>query len=189
VKLRTFIALEVPELHKQAILAHLNSWSKLHRQGINWVSPANLHLTLLFIGDTQSGDLPEMQEALFKQVLISTGFTMKCLGFELFPAREPRLLWVKLETADKGIFTFAKDLHRTVREFGYEPDPKPLKLHITVGRIKARQPVWLEEEFLKAELPGETALYDTVTFYQSVLKPDGPVYLPIQQYNMFKKNT
>jgi RNA 2',3'-cyclic 3'-phosphodiesterase len=186
--LRTFIALEVPETHKQAILGYLSSWSRLHKNGINWVKPENLHLTMLFIGDTQSGDIPQLQEALFNLIIKRAGFRMKCLGFELFPAREPRLIWAKLDTADKEVYSFAKDLNRTVRELGYEPDIKPLKLHITVGRIKVQQPVWLEQEIMQSALLSEPAVYDEITLYQSMLKPDGPVYTPLQQYRMIKRN-
>lgn len=186
-KLRTFIALELPEVHKQAILSHLDIWRRAHSKGINWVKNENLHLTLLFIGDTESNDIPEIKEALFKLMLKTPCFELNCLGFELFPAVEPRLLWVKLDTKDKEIFSFSKELHKTIREFEYEPDKKALKLHITVGRIKSPQPVWLEQEFLKAELTGEPAVYDTVTFYQSMLKPDGPVYTPLEQYTLINR--
>jgi RNA 2',3'-cyclic 3'-phosphodiesterase len=181
-KLRTFIALELPEIHKQAILTYLNSWSKLHRNGINWVKPENLHLTLLFIGDTNSEDIAQIKEAVFETVPKADSFRLKCLGFELFPAVEPRLLWVKLESMDKRIFTFAKELNRAIRGLGLEPDAKSLKLHITVGRIKSRQPIWLEQEFLQAALPLESAEYHDVTLYQSILKQDGPVYTALEQF-------
>ncbi len=183
-KLRTFIALELPEVQKQAILSYLNTWRRAYPRGINWVKNENLHLTLLFVGETESVDIPQIKEALFDLVLKSGSFELNCLGFELFPAREPRLLWVKLDTKDKGIFSFGKELNRTVREFGYEPDAKPLKLHITVGRIKTQQPVWVEQEFLKSELPHETAIYNTVTYYQSLLRPEGPVYTALEQYTL-----
>jgi 2'-5' RNA ligase len=183
-KLRTFIALELDETHKQAINEFLNVWSRTYNKNINWVKPENLHLTLLFIGDTESGDVANIKDILFEKTLRTGSFELNCLGFELFPAVSPRLLWVKLEARDKGIFAFAKDLNRAVKELGYEPDAKGLKLHITVGRIKAPQPVWIEEEFLRAELPNTTALYDTVTLYQSILKPDGPVYTPLEQFTL-----
>lgn len=186
-QLRTFIALEIPDVHKQAILNYLDVWSKIHQKGINWVKHENLHLTLLFIGETNSGDIPDIQEALFNLIIRTPCFELKCLGFELFPAREPRLIWIKMESSNSGIFTFAKELHKTIREFDLEPDVKSLKLHITAGRIKAPQPVWLEQEIMQSGLPKEYAYYDTVTFYQSILKPTGPVYLPIQQFNMIKK--
>lgn len=186
-KLRTFIALELPEIHKQNVLQYLNLWSQAHRNGINWVKPENLHLTLLFIGETQNADIPDLSKALFDFLIKTSGFELKCLGFELFPAREPRLIWVKLDTQDRGIFRLAKDLNRAVRDCGYEPDAKSLKLHITVGRIKTRQPAWLEQEIMQSQLDQEPALYDTVTFYQSVLMPDGPVYTPLRQFNMMKR--
>jgi len=187
-KLRTFIVLELPKVHKDAILQHLNRWRFLHSEGINWVAPENLHLTLLFIGDTQGGDLPALKETLSRKVESYDSFSLRCLGFELFPAREPKLLWAKLQTADQGIYSCAKDLKRSVQALGYSPDVKPLKLHITVGRIKSPQSVWLEREFLEAELPSQPADYDTVTFYQSILRPEGPLYLPLEQYTMQKKH-
>ena len=186
-KLRTFIALELAAEHKQAILNHLNIWRRSYPNGINWVKPENLHLTLVFIGDTQSGDIAQIKEALYNQMLSMNCFELNCQGYELFPAVEPRLLWVKLETKDKEIFSFAKALNRAIRDIGYEPDAKNLKLHVTVGRIKAQQPVWLEQEFLASELPTQPALYDTVTFYQSLLKPEGPVYTPLDQYSLNKR--
>lgn len=183
-KFRTFIALELPEAQKAAIREYLNIWRRAHPNGINWVKDDNLHLTLLFIGDTQSADIPELDKELFDLCRKVNSFELRCMGFELFPAIEPRLLWVKLEASDKAIFSFAKDLSKAVREFGYEPDAKALKLHITVGRIKIQQPVWAEQEFLKSELPGDMAVFDNVTLYQSMLYPDGPVYTPLAQYQL-----
>ncbi len=182
--LRTFVALEVPPLQKQGIAKYLETWSRLHRNGINWVKPENLHLTLLFIGDTRNADLQDWKKELYALTRRTDSFRMQCLGFELFPSREPRLLWVKLATADKAVFDFAKALQRTARELEYQPDAKPLKLHITAARLKTQQPAWLEQEFMQAELPKELAEFNTVTFYQSILKPDGPVYVPLQQYDL-----
>lgn len=187
-QLRTFIALELPEVHKQAIQEHLNIWRRTYTKGINWVRNENLHLTLLFVGDTLSADIKPISEALFELILRTPCFSLNCLGFELFPAVEPRLLWVKLDSKDRSIFNFAKELNKAIREFGYEPDGKALKLHITVGRIKSQQPVWMEQEFLKASLVQESAIYNTITFYQSMLRPDGPVYTPLEQFTMIKQN-
>lgn len=180
--------MELPESHKQAILEYLNNWSKSHTRGIRWVTPENLHLTLLFIGDTHSGDLPGLKEALFDLMIKSTAFNLFFMGFELFPAKEPRIIWVKLNSDNRDIYNFTKDLTRIVKEFGYQPDVKSLKLHITVGRIKSPQQPWLEQEIMQSELPKEPAIYDNVTFYQSILKQEGPVYFPLQQYEMIRKN-
>lgn len=185
--LRTFIALELPENHKAAILHYLDTWRKLYRNGINWVSPENLHLTLAFLGDTDSNDLPHLQEMLFKLTHNQPGFNLSLCGFELFPAREPRLLWVKLASTDQGIFTFSKELNRALKEAGLSPDAKPLKLHVTAGRIKLQQPSWLEQEFMQSALPNEAAEYNTITFYQSVLRPVGPVYTPLRQFDLRHK--
>jgi 2'-5' RNA ligase len=182
--LRTFIALETPDSHKTALAGYLSNWSRAYPRGINWVKPENLHLTLLFIGDTQDNDVREITPLLQEQLVKVEPFELSLTGFELFPAVQPRLLWAKLDAKDKRIFALAKQLNYALHEFGYELETRALKLHITMGRIKAPQLVSTEKEFLAAGLPTEAAVYDTITYYSSVLKPDGAVYKPLEIYKL-----
>lgn len=187
-KMRTFIALELPEVHKYPIMEYLKLWSKAYTHGIRWVNPDNLHLTLLFIGDMCKTDICSLQEALFRLCLKQTSFRLKCLGFELYPPMDPKLIWVKMEAENKEIFSFVKDLTRTVRDIGYKPDKKELKLHVTVGRIKIPQKASLEREIIMSELPQTIATYTSMTLYQSILRQEGPLYIPIRQYDIFERN-
>jgi RNA 2',3'-cyclic 3'-phosphodiesterase len=182
--LRTFVALDTPEVHKTPLTEYLKTWSRAYPQGINWVKPENLHLTLFFLGDTPDNDVKEITPLLQEALAKVAPFELKLTGFELFPAMQPRLLWAKLDATDKRIFALAKQLHYIFSEFGYELEARALKLHITMGRIKAQQLVSTEKEFMAAHLPAETATYDTVTLYSSLLKPDGAVYKPIKRYEL-----
>jgi len=182
--LRTFIALELPPSHKSVLQEHLAQWKRVSQDGINWVHPENLHLTLLFIGDTPAGELPVFEQALGEFLLRQRAYELQCLGYELFPATEPRLLWAKLHSADKRIFALAKELAYLAREYDLQPDEKHLKLHVTIGRIKQQQPTWREAEFLSAPLPESPDRYDTISLYRSDLHPDGPVYTALQQYQL-----
>jgi 2'-5' RNA ligase len=182
--LRTFIALETPISHRDALAEYLLRWKRIYSRGINWVNPQNLHQTLLFLGDTSSSLLPEIKQILQEAVLETHPFELTLKGFELFPATQPRLLWAKLEAAERRIFVLAKTLYQAISEIGLQPDQKPLKLHITMGRIKAAQTALAEQEFLSSPLPVTSALYDTITLYQSILRPEGAVYKPIESIKL-----
>ncbi len=183
-QLRTFIALEIPEEPRQRLAEQLKAWSRAYPQGINWVKPENLHLTLLFIGETPTAVVPQVTRSLALKCEDLQPYGLEILGVELYPALNPRLLWVKLKAEDSGIFSLPKTLAKALEPYGLKPDLKPLKLHITLGRIKAPQSASREREFLQTELSGGGYMYDTISFYKSSLQPDGPVYTALEQYKL-----
>ncbi len=181
-QIRTFVALEVPDEPKQQLAEYIEVWKRSFPKGINWVKPENLHMTLLFIGDSESSLVPKMSKNIGKACESLEPIAMNILGLELFPSINPRLLWAKLDTEDKSIFKLPNALMHQLQSFGLEPETKPLKLHITMGRIKAPQPNWVEREFLQANVSSDSYHYDTVTFYKSTHGKDGPVYTILEQY-------
>lgn len=185
-QLRTFVALELPEEHKQSIVAQLAILSRAYPRGMNWVKPENLHLTLLFIGDTPREAIPRIQRSLEGICERIQPFALRMLGCELFPAVNPRLLWVKLEAEDKSIFSLPKTMVKELAQYNIKPDLKPLKLHVTLARIKAPQSPELEREFLQTDLSADASMYDRISFYRSSLQPDGPVYTALAEYDLTK---
>jgi 2'-5' RNA ligase len=183
-QLRTFVALEIPAEHKRKLASQLSIYSRSYPRGINWVKPENLHLTLLFIGDTPRDVIPRIQESLSGVCSKLQPYSLSMLGCELFPAVNPRLLWVKLDPEDKSIFCLPKIMAKELAEHGIKPDLKPLKLHVTLARIKAPQSPAMEREFLQTDLASATSTYDTISYYRSSLQPDGPVYTALEQYRL-----
>lgn len=152
--------------------------------GVKWVSEQNLHLTLLFLGDVESTSIPLLEKILAERTQGQKAFPLSVKGLELFPAKNPRLIWASLASADKDLSTFHKNLLGKIRREGFEPDIKPLRLHITLGRIKTPLPVSLERDIMQSEVDNATYAYDTVTLYRSVLKPEGPTYHVLEQYKL-----
>ncbi len=179
---RCFIALEAPDEVRRDLEARLFAFRR--QPGVNWVKEANLHLTLLFLGDVDSARIPELEQVLAKELRGLAAWPLRMRGLELFPARQPRLVWASLESQDRAVFDLHKSLLGAVRQSGIEPDPKPLKLHITLGRIKAQIPATLEREILQSEVNREFHAFGQVTLYRSVLKPEGPSYTVLNQYNL-----
>ncbi|HOZ00812.1 MAG TPA: RNA 2',3'-cyclic phosphodiesterase [Candidatus Syntrophosphaera sp.] len=181
-KYRCFIALETPD----AVHASLSAKLRLLRPqpGVKWVEEQNLHLTLLFLGDVEAGLIPELEALIRENVSGCRTFPLALKGLELFPARAPRLVWASLAHRDEELFRLHKELLGSLRRNGFEPDPKPLKLHITLGRIRNQLPPLLEKEIMAGEVERSWQNYGTLTLYRSVLKPEGPTYHVLEQYKM-----
>lgn len=177
---RTFIALEAPAAPR-ACLAKKLRWLRPN-PGVNWVKEENLHLTLLFLGDVDSARMPDLAKVLSEAAGRSTPFELALKGLELFPYKAPRLVWASLEAKDDALARWHKHLLSDIRREGFEPDAKPLKLHLTLGRIKSALPPELERDILQSEVERGWFAYDTVTLYRSVLKPEGPTYHSLEEY-------
>ncbi len=177
---RCFIALEAPDEVRKNLAERL-LYLKGNR-GVNWVQEQNLHLTLLFLGDVDSVRIPELEQIIDDSTARLKAFPLALRGVELFPAKSPRLIWASQDSQDDSIFALHKDLQKSVRQADFEPDVKPLRLHITMGRIKSALPVTLERDILQSAVEKGIHPYSAVTLYRSVLKPEGPTYHILKQF-------
>lgn len=142
-------------------------------EGIKWVKPENLHVTLLFLGDVNQGiNTARLGLIEFSHLIL------RATQIRLFPERKPRLIWADLENSAK-----LGELYRKVSSlFGMYGD---FKAHITFARIK-----WISNENLlivKAGIEHSNPLgidftAERFNLYSSELRPDGPVYRVIESF-------
>ncbi len=179
---RSFIALEAPAAARESLVHCLRQFRAT--PGVKWVEERNLHLTLLFLGDVDSVRIPELESLLDDAVGGLKSFPLALKGVELFPAREPRLVWASLAARDDALVRLHKELLGSLHREGFDPDAKPLKLHITLGRIRAGLSPELERELMRSAVDREMYPYDSLTLYRSVLRPEGPSYHVLKQYSL-----
>lgn len=182
--MRMFVALEVPQALLSELQQALRYFMQLSPGGINWVKPENLHLTVNFIGEVADQNAESLANVVATQASKHEAFLLKAEGFELFPAKFPRLLWLKLNGTDKDLQVLNRQLLTSWRQLGIEADPKALKLHVTLGRIKAQQKLDFERTVLAHPINQDILRWDTLSLYRSSLRPEGPIYSQLQQYNL-----
>ena len=182
--IRTFIALELPAELKAELIAVINRFRLRTPEGVNWVKPENLHLTMVFIGDVQPERVAEIDAAI--QILLEgfPAFNFKALGLELFPASEPRMIWAKLEAENEDVFKLQRRMLGALRSLEIQPDRKPLKLHITLARTKTFIEPELAREIMQSEINKQSMVYPSLCLFRSVLSPSGPNYSVLEQYNL-----
>lgn len=96
--IRAFIAVQLADEAKDALGKVTRILSgRVERNAVRWVRPAQMHLTLRFLGDTDTAKLPAIQAAMDAVAASNTSFEMRLGGIGCFPNRNrPRVIWVGL---------------------------------------------------------------------------------------------
>lgn len=148
---------------------------------VRWVAEANLHFTVKFLGDVEEAQIGAIGAALAEALRPFSRFTLNAKGLGVFPdLRRARILWVGL--LGSSLATLAAKVESTMIPFGFAPELKSFKPHLTVGRwrrfdgspkkLAEELERWKEFEFGQSEVT-------EVIFFRSVLKPEGAVYQPL----------
>ena len=146
------------------------------RGAVSWVAPANMHLTLRFLGEVAEPVARELEERLsgpFK----TPAFRLAAAGFGAFPpSGPPRVFWLGLTAGAEELARVHDEVEERVSGLGFDKEDRPFRAHLTLGRVKA--PLSGARRVI-ASMPVEPVGECTVTqvtLFQSRLSPRGAVY-------------
>lgn len=172
--------------------------------GVRWVAPDQLHLTLCFLGEIHWNQTHQIAQIATQVLQSQSRVTLSCEGLGAFPNLErPRVLWAGIReispvkkrsnpasepteepTLDCPRFTWmAAALNQAFVEQRFYPDTKPWTPHVTLARFggsKNERTVSLEEEFetLEEQEFGLQSVHE-LKLMSSERSQAGPVYRPI----------
>lgn len=127
--IRLFVGLALPE-EVRARLAALCAGL----QGVRWVAPENMHVTLRFIGDIDEGTAEDVHEALAQ--VRAPGFDLHLAGAGTFGSRSrPHALWVGVDKTPALVHLRDKVESAVVRA-GLDPENRKFSPHVTLARMK-----------------------------------------------------
>lgn len=182
--MRIFVALELPDEFVAGLAQASKEMQRKSLSGINWVKPENLHITLNFIGEMPEHQVPDFARDLAKLFAAESAKHLEAKGFEIFPANSPRLIWLKLAGSEMELSKLNRKVLKLAWTYGVDADPKALKLHVTMGRFKLAQSPDFERFIMSYPVPQSELKLDTIRLYQSVLRPEGPIYKVVNEYNL-----
>ena len=132
--MRLFLAINLPAEERERLFAET---APLRAAGlpVRWVPPANLHLTLRFLGSVQADLVDRIVEAATQAVHGFEAFDVPMAGVGAFPGpRRPRVLWV-----GAGDVPPLRRLHAALEEalapLGFAPEERAFQPHVTIGRV------------------------------------------------------
>ncbi len=136
-KIRTFIAIEIPEGVRQKI-AELQAELRSLGGRVSWVKTENIHLTLKFLGDTDASMINDIASQLQRSVAAMAPFEVTVNGVGTFPnVKRPRVIWVGASSkpADQ-LKLLAARIDAETSRFGFQKEDRPFSGHLTLGRVK-----------------------------------------------------
>lgn len=184
---RLFIACDfsVEVINNLALL--INTLKRGDLRTLRWVNPANLHLTLVFLGDVDTRHIPLLRRALDETKPKHQAFEIELKGVGVFPnPSSPRVFWAGISNpaplaALRGTLLGALPSMLNVEAGQFSP-------HVTLARIKAPEPGQADTLKQLAQAQRQTVFgispVSQVILYKSDLLPQGPRYTPVYTVNL-----
>ncbi len=184
--LRAFLAAGITEEIRNAA-ARLLADGRRSVSGIKWVEPANLHLTVKFLGQTPAGTLDRAAGPLSEVLASIESFeaSFRCLG--AFPSpRRPRVLFAEMEAGKGEMGGLILAVEKTLGGLGFPREERPPSPHLTLGRVRREGgvlgvPEWME---LNREIFLGRCRVEEIVLMKSQLRPSGPVYTPLRIFRL-----
>lgn len=176
-KRRLFLAVELPTNILDA-LERLQDELRRAFPAARMANPAGMHLTLKFIGYTETGQIPVIAEAARQAAGSATPFRLFVSGLGGFPSiTKPRVIWACV--TDGGRSTDLNErLNTVLTDLGVVSESRPYQPHITLARINRPSFTPVEatmQAAAQSEDLGETVA-DKLILFESHLKAGGAEY-------------
>jgi RNA 2',3'-cyclic 3'-phosphodiesterase len=137
---RLFVALEPPDAVRRrlaALAAELRRAAGRAADGVRWVAPENVHLTLQFLGAVPAERVAAVEAAVAAAAAGARPLTLEVKGAGGYPnARRPRVIWLGLGGDDAPLVALVADLGRRLAPLGFPPEARPFSPHLTMGRSR-----------------------------------------------------
>ena len=180
--IRSFIAVEIPE-SARAYLAGLQAGLKRSCScPVKWVEPGNMHLTLKFLGNVDTGLIPEVRRAMDAAASSSSRCRLEVTGVGSFPGGDRiRVIWAGLAGEVDILQHLQAALDNGLAGLGFPPEERPFRPHLTLGRVREGASRAERESCVRAlaglpETPAMPFPVDSIHLIKSQLTPNGPVY-------------
>lgn len=187
--MRCFIAIDTDEEIRKALgdlQQRLRNSADVKKSDVKWVNPTNIHLTLKFLGEIKDEKTVEICNIVSEVAVKHGSFDLDIESVGHFGGRSARVLWVGTGRGGENLLELQKDIEESLASAGWPKETREFTGHLTLCRIRnSKAGVKLAQvgEDYKAFKLG-TLSADSVSVYQSELKPAGPVYTKLGNYKL-----
>jgi len=184
--MRLFVAIELGDSLIRSLVAQIDRLRHETEQScpglpVRWVG-ANLHVTLVFLGEVGEESSPAVREALDRPIAVAP-FALTLAGFGTFPSSGPlRVVWMGVAQGAEAAKVVHAEVVRRLAPLGCRPESRPYTPHVTIARVKeARGPGARSARELVRRFPagGGVTTVESVTLFRSHLSPRGSTYEPL----------
>ncbi len=144
--MRTFVAIEIPHDVKKLLRAGQDRLRELpalreRPSVLRWTNTDNLHLTLRFLGETETGRRDFLQDGLANIAAGHAPFTLALSRLGCFRSwSNLRVLWVGIRSESEALQALQADVESLARRVGFAPERNSFSPHITLARTVRNVP-------------------------------------------------
>jgi len=141
------------------------------------VEPQNLHVTLWFFGELDSGRLKTVLENA-RQVRFKP-FKVEVKGVGYFPGRNRiNVIWLGISDPSNGLKNILDQLLGKLTRLGFRYDDRGFTPHLTIGRVKyvKNKPLALQQLTQLREIYFGEQVITSFKVKKSTLTSRGPIY-------------
>jgi RNA 2',3'-cyclic 3'-phosphodiesterase len=178
-RIRTFIGVDIGKAIRQRAVALQDALAQAGTQ-VKWVEPENIHVTLLFLGEVDDREVPNVCRVVGETVSRHQPFSMTIERVGCFPnPRRPRILWIGVGEGTQELCALHDSLEPPLMDLGcYRREERKYTPHITLGRVRSNgvvQPLAAALDAKAAWKGGEIDVREILVM-SSQLTPQGPIY-------------
>ena len=188
--IRAFIAIDLPDSVKSALIQIQDELKQYERSPVKWVDPESIHLTLKFLGNIDVEVAPQITESIAIAAENMYTFQLGLGELGVFPGlRAPRVIWVGIAGEIATLSTLQKNIEHYVAPLGFPAEKRSFSQHLTLGRVREnaspdeRRHLGEVVSSIKVNLrPFFTA--DSVSLIRSILTRQGAIYNQISSVKL-----
>ncbi|MFQ5886848.1 MAG: RNA 2',3'-cyclic phosphodiesterase [Anaerolineae bacterium] len=137
-EVRTFVAIELSASIKSELTRVQEMLKeKIATPHLRWADPANVHLTLKFLGNVPLDRIQEITAALKEACAGLSPFIMDVSGLGCFPStNNPRVIWVGVQEETGRLKRLQEGVEESLATLGFKPERRPFRPHLTLGRVR-----------------------------------------------------
>ena len=176
--MRLFVALNLPPAERAAAWSVVEPLREALPGGVSWTREESLHVTLRFLGEQPAAVADALASSLANRVGTATPPRVSLDAVGAFPTpRRPRVLWLG-GPSNSALAELYQHVQQACVTLGLDPEPRPFRLHVTVGRVRpgARVDVAAFEGAAAVVVPRISFVAATVDVMESELSAAGSRY-------------
>lgn len=170
--MRLFYALTFDDITKSQITRYRDVVADHAVKG-RFTREANFHITLSFIGNTNTKQFRELTNVLFE--LGNWPDSVRALHLGSFQRKSNNLVWLGIEGEQK-LLQLQKQLHAKLVTAGYNPEKRKYTPHITLGRN-----IVMREKLNELMIEPIVLKISSIALMESKTVGDYPVYEVLEE--------
>lgn len=146
--MRLFIAIDLEDKIKDTLNQSIQELKRNSVSG-NFTPRENLHLTVVFIGETmKTKEVNYAMEQAIANINVNK-FNLSIEGMGKFKRREGNIYWVGIKK-EQTLWSIQGELSKELKIAGFDIEDREYVPHLTLGRKVITKDTFKEQEFIKS---------------------------------------